>query len=328
MSSLITGATGFIGSHIAQKLVERGEKVKVLLRKTSKTKNIDHLDVERVYGDILDKESVLNALRGCDTLYHSAGFVSFRKKDYSKMEEINVQGSKKVLSAAVEAGVKRVVFTSSVAALGPAPKNSLITEDTITDFRSAGICYMNVKKDAEDAALDFCSQGLDVVVTNPSVVLGPGDIYLSSAGSVMWYCKRRFPGYMDGTLNITDVEDVAEGHILAAEKGKSGERYILGNTNVTVLEYFKLLEKITGIPSPKFKIPYFISYGTAYLVERILGFDFPNTSTMDLDSVKLTRYNWHVDSSKAECELGYNKTPIEETIRKTFDWFKANGYLG
>lgn len=327
MSALITGATGFIGSHIARKLVERGEKVKVLLRKTSKTRNIDDLNVEKVYGDILDKESVIKALQDCDTLYHSAGFVSFRKKDYGKMENINVQGSKTVLSAAVEAGIKRVVFTSSVAALGPGPENGCVTEDTVTDFRSAGIGYMNVKRDAESAALDFCSRGLDVVVTNPSVVLGAGDIYMSSAGSVLWYCKRRFPGYLDGTLNVTDVEDVAEGHILAAEKGKSGERYILGNTNLTVKEYFNLLEKVTGISSPKLKIPYAFAYATAYLTERIMGFDFPNMSTMDVDSVKLTRYNWHADSSKAQRELGYTKTPIEETVRKTVEWFKKNGYL-
>ncbi len=327
MAVLITGATGFIGSHLARKLRERGKEVRALVRPTSKTEEIDGLGVEKATGDITDRGSVLNALSGCDTLYHCAGFVSFRKKDYEKMKEINVEGSKNALSAALEAGVKRVVFTSSVAALGPAPEGGMITEETVSDFSAAGIGYMNAKRAAEAAALDFCDKGLDVVITNPSVVVGAGDAHLSSVGSVLWYCKRRFPGYMDGTLNLTDVEDVAEGHILAAEKGKTGQRYILSNTNLTVFEYFAMLEKVTGIPAPKLKIPYFAAYASAFLAERLLGFAFPNYSTMDLDSVKLSRYNWHVDCSKAERELGYKKSPIEESLRKTVEWFKAQKLL-
>ncbi len=329
MAVLITGATGFIGSHVARKLKEKGEDVRVLVRPTSKGENIEGLGLTKVSGDITDRGSVLKALEGCETLYHCAGFVSFKKRDYEKMVEINVGGAKNVLSAALESGVDRVVFTSSVAAIGPADTGKLITEKTVPDpsFHGADIGYMNVKRAAEAAALDFCKKGLDVVITNPSVVIGAGDRYLSSVGSVLWYCKRRFPGYMDGTLNLTDVEDVAEGHLLAAEKGKTGKKYILSNKNLTVLEYFRLLEDITEIPAPKLKIPYTVAYISAFAAERVLGFAFPNYSTMDLDSVKLSRYNWYADCSKAERELGYKCGSIEESMRKTVEWFKSEGLI-
>ncbi|NIP31454.1 MAG: NAD-dependent epimerase/dehydratase family protein [Candidatus Dadabacteria bacterium] len=327
MSTIVTGATGFIGSHITRKLVQRGEKVKVLVRKTSNTKNIDNLDVEKVYGDVLDIDSLRTAFSGCDTLYHSAGYVSFKKADYKKMEDINVQGSINVLSAARDVGISKVLFTSSVAALGVEEDRSLITENTTYNLYGEGIGYMNVKYLAEKEALEFNDKGLPVVILNPSVVLGEGDIYLSSSGSVLWFCKKKFPGYMDGTFNVVDVEDVAEGHLLAAEKGKPGEKYILANKNVSVKEYFNLLEEITGVSAPKIKIPYICAYSTAVIMERLLKFSFPNYSSLDLDSIKLSKYNWQVDSSKAINELGFKQTPIEETIRKTVDWFRNNGFL-
>ena len=327
MATLVTGATGFIGSHIARKLVQRGEKVKILLRKTSKTLNIDEINAERVYGDILETDSVKKALEGCDTLYHAAGFVSFRKADYQKMEDINVRGTANVLSAALEAGVKKAVYTSSVAAVGVDPNGGIANEITPFTLEGEGIQYLNTKYYAEREALKFYENGLPVVIVNPSIVVGPGDVYLSSAGFVLWYCKKKFPGYMNGTLNLVDVEDVAEGHILAGEKGRIGERYILGNKNLTLRELFDLLEKVTGIPSPKIKIPYFLAFASAFVVERVLGLSFPNFSTMDIDSVKLSKFHWFVDSSKAVRDLGYRQTPLEETIKKTVRWFKDNGYL-
>jgi len=327
MSILVTGATGFIGSHITRQLVEKGEKVRVLLRNTSNTTNINDLDVEKVYGDILDEGSIKNAIKGCNTLYHTAGYVSFKKSDYEKMNRINVNGARNVLSAAQEEGTERVLFTSSVAAIGPSKPGQLIDENNEFRIFDENIGYINSKYLAEKEAWEFSKKGLPVTILNPSVVVGPGDIYLSSSGSVLWYCKKKFPGYMDGTLNLVDVDDVAKGHLLAAEKGKIGERYILGNANLTVKEYFDLMEKITGIKSPGMKIPFWFAYIAAFVVERIAGMSFPNFSTMDVDSVKLSRYCWHVDCSKAEKELGYKTKPIEETIKSTVDWFRENGYL-
>lgn len=327
MTTLVTGATGFLGSHVARKLVQKGEKVKILLRKSSKTQNIDDIKAERVYGDVMDVDSVRKALEGCDTLYHTAGFVSFRKADYKKMEDINVKGTINVLSSALQSGIKKAVYTSSVAAVGADPNRGVADENTRFTLESEGIQYLNTKYHAEREALKIYEKGLPLVVVNPSVVIGPGDVYLSSTGAVLWYCKKKFPGYMDGTLNIVDVEDVAEGHILAAEKGRVGERYILANKNLTVKEFFLLMERITGVPAPKIKIPYFAAFASAFAVERVLGLSFPNFSTMDIDSVKLSKFHWYVDNSKAVRELGFPQTPVEETIRKTVKWFKDNGYL-
>lgn len=327
MKALVTGATGFIGSQITRQLVERGDHVRVLLRETSNTQNIDGLDVEKVYGDILDENSVKEAVRDCDLLFHTAGYVSFKKSDYDKMNRINVQGTRNVLSAAMEEGTDKVMFTSSVAAIGPVSKGDEITEENEYTIFNKNIGYMNSKFLAEKEAHQFSEKGLPVTILNPTVVIGPGDIYLSSSASILWYCKKKFPGYMDGTFNMVDVEDVARGHILASEKGRPGERYILGNVNLTVKEFFDIMEKITGIKSPGMKIPYWFAYGSAWIVERIPGLSFPNYSTMDVDSVRLSNYCWHADSSKAEKELGFTRRPIEESIRNTVNWFREKGYL-
>jgi len=327
MATLVTGATGFIGSHIAKKLVEKGEHVKVLLRKSSKTTNIDDIDVERVYGDVIDVNSINEALKGCDTLYHTAGVASFRKEDYQKMEDINIGGTFNILNEALKVGVKKVVHTSSIAAVGVDSNGGIANEDSEYQLDYLGVKYLDTKHRGEQIALDFASKGLPLVVVNPSTVIGTGDIYLSSTAFILWFYKKKFPGYMDGTLNMVDVEDVADGHILAAEKGRIGERYILGNENFTLLELFKLLEEVTGIPRPKMKIPYFMALASGYLVERVLGMSFPNYSTMDLDSVKLSRLRWHFDSSKAINELGYYPGDIRECVKKTLTWFRENGYL-
>lgn len=327
MATLVTGATGFVGSHIARKLVDRGEHVKILLRKSSQTSNIDDIDVERVYGDVMDMGSLNEALKGCDTLYHTAGVASFRKEDYIKMEDINVQGTSNVMEAALNAGISKVVHTSSIAAIGVDPNGGIASEDTVYGLDHLGVKYLDTKHRGENIALEFAKQGLPVVVVNPSTVIGTGDIYLSSTAFILWFYKKKFPGYMDGTLNMVDVEDVADGHILAAEKGRVGERYILGNQNFTLLELFDLLEEVTGVPKPKMKIPYFIALASGYFIERILGMSFPNYSTMDLDSVKLSKFRWHFDSSKAISELGYQPGDIKESVKNTLTWFKQNGYI-
>lgn len=327
MATLVTGATGFIGSHIAKKLVDRGEHVKILLRKSSQTSNIDDIDVERVYGDVMDMDSVNEALKGCDTLYHTAGVASFRKEDYQKMEEINVKGTSNILNAALEAGIKKVIHTSSIAAIGVDPNRGIANEETKYDLDYLGVKYLNTKHRGEQIALDLSKKGLPLIVVNPSTVIGTGDIYLSSTAFILWFYKKKFPGYMDGTLNMVDVDDVAEGHILAAEKGRIGERYILGNENFTLQELFTLLEEVTGVPKPKMKIPYFMALASGYVVERILGMSFPNYSTMDLDSVKLSKLRWHFDNSKAINELGYQPGDIKESVKNTLSWFRENGHL-
>jgi dihydroflavonol-4-reductase len=327
MPTLVTGATGFIGSHIARKLVERGERVRVLIRKTSKTTNIDGLDVERVYGDVLDGESIKVAIKGCDTLYHAAGLVSSKKAHYKKMSDINVNGTINVLSAALAEGVERAVYTSSIAAIGVEPNGGIANEKTPFKLEHLGIQYVNTKHYAEKEAVRIYKKGLPLVIVNPSVVVGPGDIYLASCGFVVMFCKKRYPGYIDGGVNLVSVEDVAEGHLLAAEKGRPGERYVLANENYSIKELFTLLEKVTGIRSPKLKIPYTLALAGGYFFERLIRLPFWSFVLLDTDSVKATSLKWYFDSSKSVRELGFPQTSIENTIGKTVEWFRENGYI-
>ena len=326
MSTLVTIDPGFLGSYIVRKLVERGEQVKILLRKTSEFPMIDHLDIERVYGDILDSDSVREALRGCDTLYHVAGFVSSKRADFKTMEDINVKGAINVLSAALEAGVKKVVYTCSASAVGIDRGGGLANEETPFTIEHMGIQYANTRHRAEKVALELYEKGLPVVITNPTVIIGP-DMKIVSTGTVLWYCKRKLRGYMDGGLNVVDVEDVAEGHILAAERGRVGERYILGNRNLSLKEVFSLMEKVTGIPSPKRKIPYSVAIGVAFFAERIFRLPSPRYVTLDVDSVKSAGLYWYFDNSKAVRELGFRPTPIEKSLEKIVRWLRDNGYL-
>lgn len=326
MATLVTGATGFLGSHITRRLVERGDEVRILLRKTSNTINIEGLDVEKVYGDVTDIESVRKAMDGCDTLYHAAGLVSFKQADYDKMEEVNVKGTNNVFTAATEAGVKKAVYTSSVAAIGLKPGGEPADEETPFDPSATDIEYIQSKYRAELEALKFVEKGLPLVIVNPSIVIGAGDVYVSTSGIILWYCKRRLPGYTDGGINLVDAEDVAIGHLLAEEKGRVGEKYILSNRNITIKELFEVLEKVTGIPRPKLKIPYFLAYAGAYLAE-LVGISAPNYVAMDVDSIKGSKYYWYFDNSKAVKELGFSPRPLEKTIGSTVNWFKENGYL-
>jgi len=327
MATLVTGATGFLGSHIARKLVERGERVRILLRKTSKTSNVEDINAERVYGDILDIESVREALKGCDILYHTAGLVSSKKKDHKMMEEINIKGTRNVLSTALEAGIKKAVYTSSVAAIGVDPDGGLANEKTPFNLEHLGIPYVNTKYYAEKEAMKLYRKGLPLVIVNPSVAIGPGDIYLVSNGLIVWQLKGRFPGYTDGGINIVDVSDVAEGHILAAERGRLGERYILGNVNLTIKECLDILESFTGLPAPKWKVPYFMVLAMGFVSERILGISTPSFIAHDVDSARASRLYWYFDSSKAVRDLGFPQTPLEKTVEKTLRWLKDFGYL-
>ena len=327
MPTLVTGATGFLGSHIVKKLAGRGEKVRILLRRSSKTVNIDDIDVEKVYGDVTDMESVRKAMEGCDTLYHAAGIVSFKQADYKKMEAVNVGGTNNVFTAAMEAGIKKAVYTSSIAAIGLKPGKEVADENTPFDPEGTDIEYILSKYRAEQEALRFVEKGLPLVIVNPSLVIGAGDVYVSTSGIILWYCKRRLPGYTDGGINLVDAEDVAEGHLLAAEKGRIGEKYILSNRNLTIKELFEVMEKVTGIPRPKLKIPYPIAYAGAYIAEKIFGISAPNYVAMDIDSIKGSKHFWYVDNGKAVRELGFGPVPLEVTIERTVKWFKEHGYL-
>jgi dihydroflavonol-4-reductase len=326
MKKLVTGSTGFIGSAIARELIKDGEEVKVLIRETSDTRNIDKLEVERVYGDIRDSDAMKRALQGCDTLYFTAAYFAHWAPDPKLLYEVNVGGTKASLKAALEAGVGKVVYTSTnnaIAASGPTPAN----EEKAFNYWESGDHYSMSKYIAENEARIFITKGLPVVIVNPTLVIGINDLKPTPSGQmIIDVVKQKMPGYIDGGVNIIDVEDVARGHILAAKTGKVGDRYLLGNRNITIVDYLKLIAKIAGVKPPAIKIPYHIALALGHIFE--LGASItkkpPVVTASEVRIGKMTE--WY-DCSKAVNELGLPQTPIEKTIQKALNLFKTSGYL-
>ncbi|PNV75601.1 NAD-dependent epimerase/dehydratase family protein [Leptospira inadai] len=326
MKKLVVGGTGFIGSSIVRELLKSGEDVRVLLMKDRPIRgNLDELDVEKVYGDIRHGDSIKKALNGCDTLYLAAAYNGHWAPDPKTFYEINVEGTKKALLAALELGVKKVVYTSSnnaVAASGPVPANE---ERTFNSWESKDHYTMS-KYIAENEARILTMKGLPIVIVNPTLVIGANDSKPSPSGrTILDIIERKMPGYIDGGLNIVDVEDVARGHILAAKKGKVGERYLLGNKNITVRDYLNLIAGIAGVKPPSMKFPFRL----ALTLGRLFEFGSSITKRPPLVTVSEVRIakmmEWY-DCSKAVKELGLPQTPIEVTVKKTINWFRENGY--
>jgi len=326
MKKLVTGSTGFIGSAIVRELIKDGEEVKVLIRQTSDTRNIDKLNVERVYGDIRDGDSMKRALKGCDTLYFTAAYFAHWAPDPELLYEVNVGGTKASLKAALEVGVEKVVYTSTnnaIASSGPVPTN----EEKAFDYWKAGDHYSMSKYIAENEARIFIMRGLPVVMVNPTLVIGTNDIKPSPSGQmIIDVVKQKMPGYIDGGINIIDVEDVARGHILAAKKGRIGERYLFGNENITVSNYFKLIADIAGVKPPTIKIPYNLALVLGYVFE-FGAFITKKPPVVTASEVKIGKMTEWYDCSKAVNELGLPQTPIHMTIKKALNWFRENGYL-
>ncbi len=326
MKKLVTGATGFIGSAITRELLREGAEVKVLLRETSDTRNIDQLDVERAYGDIRDSASMQRALEGCDTLFLTAAYFAHWAPNPRVLYEVNVGGTKASLQAALEAGVEKVVYTSTnnaIAASGPVPAD----EEKAFNYWESGDHYSMSKYIAENEARIFATRGLPVVIVNPTLVIGTHDRKPTPSGQmIIDVVNQKMPGYIDGGINIIDVEDVARGHILAAHKGRVGERYLLGNRNITVHDYLKLVADIAGVRPPAVKLPYHLALALGYVFEwgAFITRKPPVVTASEVRIGKMTE--WY-DCSKAVNELGLPQTPIEMTIRKAVSWFRENGYL-
>lgn len=326
MKKLVTGSTGFIGSAITRELIKNGEEVKVLIRKTSDTRNIDNLEVERVYGDIRDVDSMKNALKGCDTLFLTAAYFAHWAPSPKLLYEVNVGGTKASLQAALEADIEKVVYTSTnnaIAASGPIPA----TEEKAFNYWEAGDHYSMSKYIAENEGRMFISKGLQLVIVNPTLVIGINDIKPTPSGQmIIDVVKKKMPGYIDGGINIIDVEDVAQGHILAATKGKVGDRYLLGNRNVTVYEYLKLIADIAGVKPPAIKLPYKLALALGHIFE-LGSYITKKPPVVTASEVRIGKMTEWYDCSKAVNELGLPQTPIETTIKKAINWFKENGYI-
>lgn len=333
MKCFVTGATGFIGSNLCRELLNHGFEVRVLLRQDSNKKAIEGLNVEFFYGDLCDKQRLIDGLRGCDWCFHVAASYHLWMKDYRPMYAANVDGTRNILDAAVKAGCSRIVYTSTVGciALPKIVDGKLIPSDESAPVSEAQMSnhYKLSKFKAEQVAMEFARNGAPVVIVNPSAPIGPWDVKPTPTGKIIVdYLNGEMPAYLDTGLNWVHVRDVAVGHILAAEKGRIGERYILGNVdgNLTMEETFKLLEEISGIPAPKVKIPYSVALFFAYLNEffaKLTGIP----PKAPVAGVKMAKYKMFFNPSKAIKELGLPQTPVRQAFSDAIEWFIKNGYV-
>ena len=326
MKTLVTGGSGFIGSAVILELVKRGKDVRALVRSRAKPGNLGELDVECVEGDLLDSDSLNRAAHGCNEVYHLAAVYTNWLPDPSVIYRTNVQGTRNLMQVCLDRGVSRVVYTSSTAALGAHGKTPA-NESAQFNLADTGDHYYLSKYQAEQVALEFAAKGLPVVIVNPSNPLGPRDIKPTPTGAlIVSVLKGKLPGYLDGGLNFVDVHDVAVGHVLAMEKGKLGEKYILGNANLSIKQYFDLIAEIGGARAPALKIPAAMAAATAYGYEVIARI----TKKPPITSVSWVKVGSHYsfwDSSKAVRELGFPQTPIREGLKSAIAWFRQRGYV-
>lgn len=327
MKALVTGATGFIGGNLVRELLHQGYQVKTLVRKESDRRNIEGLNVEIALGDLSDRASLAGAMEGCDVLFHVAACYTFWARDPKVIYETNVHGTENILAAAVAKGIEKVVYTSTESTIGIAKNGSLGTEEMETNPDQLAGHYKKSKYMAEKAALKMGGEGLPLVVVNPTAPVGPLDIKPTPTGQfIVDFLNGKMPAYVNTGLNLIDVQDVAKGHILALERGRIGERYILGNKNLAFKEILGILEQITGIKAPRLKIPIWIALGAGYADEFVSGRIRGRCPRVPVAGVKTARKFRHFDCSKAIGELGLSQKPVEEALEKAVRWFRQNGY--
>jgi dihydroflavonol-4-reductase len=313
--TLVTGGTGFIGSHVVRELAWRGDALRLLVRPGRQLDHLDGIEFERFDGDVCDRDSVRQAMDGVERVFHVAGKTSMRSEDRLRVFEVNVGGTLNVMEEALRAGVLRVIHTSSVGAIGPAEPGGTADESQSFTAGRLGIAYINAKHESEMTAMRVAAKGLPVVVVNPAFVLGPDDPTGTSNQLVRRLLLRRLPAYVDGALSIVDVRDVARGHLLADERGEDGERYILSGRNFTLQRLFADLGRIAGVPAPPLKIPGRTLLATIEALERA-GAPVPASS----DEVRSGMQWWTYRYDKARTELGYEARPHEETLEDTVRW--------
>lgn len=324
---LVTGGTGFVGAHIVRALLARGCSVRCLVRPASRRDNLSGLPVELAQGDLSDPASLSRALAGVSTLYHAAADYRLWTRDPQELYRSNAGGTENILKAAADAGVRKVIYTSSVAALGLKDDGSPGNETTPVDRDRIIGHYKKSKYDAERVAEAWVARGLPVVIVNPSTPIGERDIKPTPTGQmIVDFLNRRIPAYVDTGLNLIDVRDVAQGHLLAAERGVAGQRYILGNRNMALKEILDVLGALTGIPSPTLRLPHWIPLGAAAAATLVSGLT-GKPPRVSLESVRMSAHRMFFDASKAVRELGLPQTPVEEPLRRAVDWFRANGYV-
>ncbi len=323
---LVTGATGFVGGHVARLLADRGCPVRVLVRPSSDLRGVARLRAERVTGDLQDPASLERAVAGCDTVFHVAADYRLWTPDPSQLYRSNVDGARNLLEAARRAGVRRVVYTSTVGCIGVKGDGTSGDEDSPVRLQDMTGHYKRSKFLAEQLALEYARAGLPVVVVNPTAPVGECDWKPTPTGRIILdFLLGRMPAYVDTGLNLVDVRDVALGHLLAAERGRSGERYILGGRNLTLREILEMLAGLSERPAPRVRIPYAAAwvFGAASTAFAHMTGREPRAP---LEAVRMARKKMFVRTEKAERELGFRPGPVEEALSRAIEWFRRNQY--
>ncbi len=322
--TFVTGATGFVGSHVVRLLLLRGDRVRILARNSSRKSNIEGLGCEVVIGDLKDSMSMQRCVQGCRKVYHVAADYRLWARNPQEIYDNNVGGTRNLLSACCEAGVEKVVYTSTVGTIGiradgvPADENSPVRLDDMIGH------YKRSKFMAEQVALEFAASGLPLTIVNPTTPVGSGDIKPTPTGKIVLdFIKGRLPAYVDTGLNLVGVEDVAHGHLLAEEKGRIGERYILGGENWSLEKILETLARICGRHSPRVRIPYLAAVTFGYLDNFVVGGILRREPFIPLDGVRMARYKMYVCSEKARSELGYAPQSAETALREAVEYFRS-----
>ena len=313
--TLVTGGSGFLGSHLVRALAERGDDLRLLARRSSKLGHLEGIEFERATGDVTDRRAVRKAMDGVDRVFHVAGRTSLRASDRAAVFATNLRGAQLVFEEALKADVSRVVHTSSAGAIGVAKPKGAADENSPFEIGHLGLAYVNSKHEAELEAFRHAAHGLPLVIVNPTFVLGPDDPSRTSMGLVRRFLLGQIPAYVEGALNIVDVRDVAQGHLLADERGEVGERYILSGRNFTFDRLFADLSRISGVDPPALKLPASVAIGGLRLAER-LRVPVP-TRPEEIVSASLW---WTYRNTKAKRELGFQPRPHEETLEDAVDW--------
>ena len=327
MKAFVTGGTGFIGSSVVRVLLERNVGVRALCRTGSDRRNLDGLDVEVVEGDLRDLGSLRRGIEGCELVFHVGALYSFWVRPAGLIYEVNIDGTRNVFDAAAEAAVERIVYTSSVAALGLHGDGTPADETTETRLDRIPGDYKRTKYLAEQVALDYAKE-LPIVIVNPSFPVGPRDRKPTPTGqTILDFLNRKMPAYIETGMNVVDVEDCALGHWLAAEAGRIGERYVLGGENVTMKEMLDLLADISGLPAPRVRVPYRPILALSYLNAGFCRL-FPKiTPRMTPETIRMSSHYMYFDPGKAVRELGFPQTPARDALAKAVEWFRDNGYV-
>ena len=328
MLAFVTGATGFLGSHVARVLSEQGAELRLLVRPTSNLKNLQGLKADTATGDLRDAVSLEKAMAGCDTVFHVAADYRLWVRDPAEMYRSNVGGTRAILEAARRNGVRRVVYTSSVGTIGFTGDGKAADEDSPVALADMIGHYKRSKFMAEQIALEAGRSGMQVVTLNPTTPVGEQDVKPTPTGRIVLdFLKRKFPAYVETGLNLVDVRECAHGHVMALEKGKSGERYILGGEDLTLKQILDKLAKLTGLRSPTVKLPYFFAFAAGVVDEAITGGLLHREPRATVDAVRMGKKKMFASSAKAERALGWKLVPVEDALRRAVHWFRSNGYV-